>query len=321
MKRTFLNHKTRYGTKRTTAAPVLLALLALAATASPAVGQQTVIAHDAWLNVDFINKTGQVVNDFEVVVASPTFNPPQWFAAPFNVMAVTNGATSTTIRFSGTNIQPDTNGVPGDEGDLAHVGMLMKDSGRILNAYWTLDGNPVPVVPNGPTSIAISYEITEVRTGSDPAIHFKLWMPSQYYADRPSGAEAGWTGIRTFRNIPASLLDLADLNRDLFTNFPGLDAYEVDPYYGIAGYPGKGAAPIALTDENLMTGPDSFFDVYVDTVMPEYAGPEYESLLVATVLNQGQPIGMFWNLNPQCPEPATLLLLVLGGLAMMRRRK
>jgi len=275
-----------------------------------AVQALTVIEHDAWLNADFLNFTGQAVNDFDIIIESATFNPPQTFTAPFNNVTVTHGeynalhaGNETRVRFSGANILPN---------QIAHVGMLMKDSGRVLSAYWTNNGVQVG------NSLAMSYEITEVRTGSDPAIHFKLWMPPQYYADRAPGAEAGWTNIRTFRNIPASMLDLPDLTRDL--DLSTLAAYEVQPYVGEVGYPGQTADSILPSEEFMLTGPDSFFDVYVDTVPPEYSNPNYESLLVADVLNQGQVIGQFWNLNPQSPEPATLLLLTAGGLWLRRRR-
>ena len=55
----------------------------------------------------------------------------------------------------------------------------------------------------------------------------------------------------------------------------------------------------------------------------EFVSPDYESLLIADVFVAGResPIGRFWNLNPQTPEPSTLSLLALGGLAMIRRRR
>jgi len=275
-----------------------------------AVQATTVIEHDAWLNADFLNFTGVVVNDVEIFVESATFNPPQTFMAPFNNVTVTHGEYSalhagneTCVSFSGVNIQPN---------QIAHIGMLMKDSGRVLSAYWTNNGVQVG------NSLAMSYEITEVRTGSDPAIHFKLWMPPQYYADREEGAEAGWTNIRTFRNIPASLLDLADLTRDL--DLTTLADYEVQPYVGEEGYPGQTTDTILTTEEFMLSDPDSFLDVFVDVVPPEYSNPNYESLLVAAARNQGQVIGQFWNLNPQSPEPATLFLLATGGLLLRRRR-
>jgi hypothetical protein len=66
---------------------------------------------------------------------------------------------------------------------------------------------------------------------------------------------------------------------------------------------------------------ESFFDVYLDPIPPEEASPEYEALLHAKVINQGQVVGEFWNLNPQSPEPGTLVLLSLGAVAMLRKRR
>lgn len=279
---------------------------------SSATAQQS-IYHDAWLNSDFWNKTGQTVNDFEIVVESPTFVPNQVLLnAPFPNYNVTVGDYSalhpgneTRIRWSGANVLAD---------QIAHVGMSMNASGKILDAGWTWNGVRVPVVPGGPTSIAISYELTEIRPTNSGEIHMQLLISPQYFEDRGPSSEAGWTNIRTFRNLPASMLDLADLNRDL--DLSTLTAWEVPPHRGVPGVPGMGA-PILPADQILRHGIDSFFDVYLDTVGSAYLNAGYESLLHAEVLNQGVVIGEFWNLNPQSPEPGTWVMLVCGALASL----
>lgn len=61
---------------------------------------------------------------------------------------------------------------------------------------------------------------------------------------------------------------------------------------------------------------ESFFDVFVDESLN--VGSEFESLLTADVvvfnpnLNTWEPIGWFWNINPQSPEPFSLVLLCAG---------
>jgi len=49
-------------------------------------------------------------------------------------------------------------------------------------------------------------------------------------------------------------------------------------------------------------------------------GPQRESLLVADIIDgTGATIGRFWNLNPQCPEPGTFVLVGLGLAALVVR--
>ena len=38
-------------------------------------GQTAPLFHDPWLNWDFVNFTGQPVNDFEIVVETPNWSP------------------------------------------------------------------------------------------------------------------------------------------------------------------------------------------------------------------------------------------------------
>ena len=137
---------------------------------------------------------------------------------------------------------------------------------------------------------------------------------------------SGWKNIRTFVNIPAAELDLADLNSGL--DLSALSAYEVTPKDG-----GAGGTDILPGDYIWRTSVDSFFDVFLANIPQEKSNNNYEALLVAEVWEQapGQSavppptqLGTFWNLNPQSPEPATVLVLVLGLVPMLflkRHRK
>lgn len=283
--------------------------------------QGDVVWHDPWLNWDFINQNPVgptvVVNDFEVVVDDPngTFNPnpndpnEQW-AAPFP-----NFSTSQVDHDGDGDLDRvcSWSGAPVAINAVAHGGLYMKGSGRVLDAYFTVNGNPVYV------STPITYEMTEIR--GDPEVHMQLQIAPGFYEDQPSH-EAGWQNIRTFVNIPADLLGLEDLNADL--DLDALSQYEVDPFIGQPGL-GTSVDPI-LADTfyqspNTLIEPDSFFDVFLAEIDPAYANENYEALLYAEVLNQPTVVGSFWNLNPQSPEPTTLVLLGLGSLAMMRRRR
>jgi MYXO-CTERM domain-containing protein len=281
---------------------VVVALVLVAG--SPARGE--VVWHDPWLNWDFINTLGTTVNDFAVIVDASGWVPDEQWSVPF-----TNFATY-EYDWDGDGTVDDTmckwTGAEVAANAVAHGGLYMLGSGRVLDAFWTLDCNKI-----GP-STAITYERTEIR--GDPEVHMHLQIAPGYFEDTSNpnypDAEAGWTQIRTFVNIPASELGLEDLTREL--DLSDLAAYEVQPKNGLTG------APILLGD--IIWGDcASFFDIFLAEIDPEYASPGYEALLHAEVVNQGNVVGEFWNLNPQSPEPASMSLLVLGGLAMLRRRR
>jgi len=291
---------------------VLAGVLAFAAPAAQGVKEPTVVWHDPWLNWDFINNTGQMVNDFAIIVDNPNFNPDPndpsevFKGKPFSTFQVIPGDydadldLDTMLKWIAKDA---TENLPA--GGKAHGGLYMKGSGLVLDAYWTKDCNKVG------NSTAITYERTKIV--DDPAVHMELIIAKGWYDDHPS-EKAGWTHIRTFVNIPAAELNLEDLNSTLILN--DFSAYEVFPKVG-----GPTGAPILYGDEILRGAPDSFFDVFLAEIDPKYAGPGYEALLHAEVLNQGAVVGEFWNLNPQSPEPATLALLALGGVGLLARRR
>ena len=170
-------------------------------------------------------------------------------------------------------------------------------------------------------STAITYEQTRVE--GDPDIYMELSIAPGFYEDRPVGAQAGWTNIRTFVGIPSTVLNLANINSSL--DLSTLSAYEVTPKAG-----GPAGSDILTSDTIWRTSVDSFFDVFLANIPPEESNPNFEALLVADVVmqeNPGEPgeppvpLGTFWNINPQSPEPATLFLLALGGAAVMLRKR
>ena len=305
-----------------------LILLAVLAFVGAPVASGTVVWHDPWLNWDFINQNPIgvtiAVNDFAVIVDDPTGtfdpdpnDPNQQWAAPFPTFQTFqadydgDGDLDRMCKWSGAWVQP---------GQLGHGGLYMKGSGLVLDAYWTLNCNKVYV------STPVTYEMTEIR--GDPEVHMHLTIAEGYYKDPDHPdypcQEAGWTNIRTFVNIPADALGLADLTRnlDLDTLVAIYGGEEVMPHVGQPGLPGNSGVPILTTDTIWNDPqPESFFDVFLAEIPPEYANENYEALLHAEVMNQGMVVGQFWNLNPQSPEPATMSLLVLGGIGLLIRRK
>ncbi len=213
-------------------------LMSLCLVFFAAAAQGNVYWHDPWLNWDLWNTTGQNANDLDIFVDNPTFspnvaNPAEVWSIPFQNAALSNldhdgdGDQDTRVRYSNPTapgfVAFDTDNIPGNEGDTAHGGLYMKGSGRVLDAYWTSGGNKIGA------SYPITYEQT--RVVGDPNLYMELSIAPGFFNDPcNAGLQAGWTDIRTFVNIPADLLDLEDLDKNLDLSLYA--AYEVTPRLG-----------------------------------------------------------------------------------------
>jgi len=264
---------------------VVLTILFLTA---PVRGQLVDIFHDPFLNWDFLNFTGVPANNFEIIVEAPNFKPNAVYTGFFPSFGTTpvDAGQHTRLSWSGRDVAPDT---------IAHVGLAMQGSGRILDAYWTLDGERIP---GG--SLAIIYELTRVRR---PPVGFGDVAMLLQAVRGPDvlTAPVSLQNIRTFLNIPSDMVGLNDLNASLDLRT-------------LANFEQTGNAP---TIENL---PSSDFFTY-EVGRSEDLSPAFEALLTADVVVGGRVIGRFWNLNPQCPEPTAMGLMAVGSLLTLRRRR
>lgn len=277
-----------------------LAWCAVGLIVAPAgVVAQTTIFHDPFLNWDFINFTGQEVNDFEVVVANPNYVPPAVYTGGLGFPNFSRSVgdfspepgLETMLRWSGRSFAP---------GAIAHVGAAMMGSGRILDAYWTRDGQKV-----GP-SIGITYELTRVRrlTPTAPAVLDMVLNTSPAFALENPGSSLLVSNIRTFMDMPADLLGLNDITSEL--DLATLANFEVTP-----------------TPRQGELRPDTWLEVNLGTTLN--ANANFEALLVADIVlvPPSLPpvlIGRFWNINPQSPEPVLLGVIAASGLFLIRRR-
>ena len=274
------------------------------------------VYHDAQLNWDFRNFTGQTANDFEIIVSDPEYNPDtndpsQVYTGGLGFPSANathgdfdpaNPGNETKIRWSGRNFLAE---------QVAHVGLNLNGAGNVLGASWTFDNQFLA------WKVPITFERTRVTPSTSFDINMELNIASSFFTDPDNpdfpNQQAGWTNIRTFIDIPENMLSLVDINADL--DLAALAAFETTPRIG-----GPGGAVIDPADVFLFSD-DSIFDVFVGAT--NLANPQFESLLVADVVAQAvpQPFGRFWNLNVQSPEPNTLVLLALGGLLVTRRRR
>jgi hypothetical protein len=286
----------------------VVAAMALCSMASAV--EPLVVEHSANLNWDVKNTTQQTVNDFEIVVETPNWQPPHLYLGSlgFPKAEVTTGdfvpghpGLETKVRFYGRTFNPD---------EVAHVGAFLEGSGRVIDAYFTYTNGQGVSAKVGP-SIPIVYEMTRVTRSTSPngpRLDMRLWGVDEFFAQNP-GYSLKMTGIRIFADIPSTMLTLEDLttNLDLST---------------LSGYERTQANPPPT--ELVFTGAAQFYDVFVASSF--IAGPDYSSLLTSNLYLVDPnrvvvPVGQFWNLNVQCPEPAGVVPMALAGLVVTRSRR
>jgi hypothetical protein len=267
---------------------------------SNARGQGVPVFHDPFLNWDFINFTGTNANDFEIIVANPNWVPPQVytgslgfpnFTATTGDFVASNPGNETKLSWSGKTFAANS---------VAHVGAWMAGSGRILDAYWTFNGQKID------GSLGITYELTRVTPltpGPGGTIAMVLQTTPAFTAANP-GSSLQLQGIRTFKDMPATLLGLNDLNENL--NLSTLQSFETTP-----------------TPSQVTLNSDSFVDVSLGT--SQNTNPNFEALLVADMVvvtpSGSTKIGRFWNLNPQSPEPGTAAMVGAAVVLLRRGRR
>ena len=266
------------------------------------------VIHEPWLNWDFVVPAGLgPINDLHVVVANPDFKPgetaddpllPTWgYDGVQNQVPYGPGSASVLSWSNGGFASPTL-----PAGTVVHFGADMRGAGTILDAYWTMDGHPVP---GG--RIPIIWEVTRVWPWPDPdplAGRIEMGLQTtQTFLDENPGSTVELDNIQTWYDIPAADLGLQDINREL-------------DLFSVTGNDGNFGSDFEV---------ESFFDVfYVGD--SQNTGPDYESLLVADIVvidptGGATTVGTFWNLNPQCPEPGTMALLAVGAAALLRRRR
>ncbi len=276
-----------------------------------AVAQQVFI-DEPWLNWDFLTPGSTNVDGFAVVLAEPDFIPLETYTSVSSWTAnratgeyyASHDGEETLLWWEGGEVA---------SGQMVHVGADMTGSGTILDAYWRKAGNRVGM------TVPMVYELTRMTIPPEPDepwLAMRLSFPEGPYYMMYPNAQVGLRNIRTFADIPGSLLSLDDLTRDL--NLAALASFETVPREEDPDGP-----PI-VADQPYWV--ESFFDVFVD--VPAYVSPSYESLLWAEVVvdytgddSVDDVIGQFWNLNSQVPEPSGGLLALLAcvGLAVRRR--
>jgi len=268
------------------------------------------VIHYPILNWDFFNPPTSAT-DLHIVVETDNFIPSDVYVDPnipgWQYDGQGPGPSGGTALSWSTNAGP----LP----SVVHVGADLAGAGRVTGAYWTEGGQPIGSIP-------IVWELTwvdpwDLQNPSEPgAIWMRLQSADSLFGNNsPQGGDqvhamVQLANIRTYSDIPAGVLGLNDINASLNE----LELVSHNPSVRIGtSIPG----PVSLPGQNGAT--DSFFDVFVN--FSELTNPSYQSLLVAEVLVAGQRIGTFWNLNYQSPEPSTMVLLALGGLSLIRRRR
>jgi hypothetical protein len=294
-------------------------------------GQFITNIHDPWLNWDVYNYTAGAADDFHIIVDTPNWVPTDVYldatgltGFPNYTTVPANGGQDTGVQWSGTSIP---------QGNLAHIGIYMEGSGPIVDAFWTSGGTPAPWYdPNTGSllfsSLPITYERTFVEIPQDPLtddpeVWMQLSMPSELAVELEGNEDAvvGWGNVQGFRDIPTGILSLELLNSDL-------DLATLLPYDVTDELLERNSGDLISSEPIWWYEPESFFDVSFGT--PEFTGDEFQSLLYAEAVidldgpgvgDPGIPIGGFWNLNNQSPEPGTALLLAVAGLVLISRRR
>lgn len=277
--------------------------------------------HEPLLNWDFIVPDAQMdVTDLQIVVANPDFQPGADGLAAGGPAGWQASSWMNRVDHDGDPATPEVtvvtwySSMPLQPGTEVHVGMDLAGAGRILDGYWTsynapIAGFDIPIVdeetwvwgdgltPDGGGEKPREPGQLEMRLGTD--LYYDLENPDDNVELR---------NVRAWTNIPTGAITLAELNDDLLPTDPRLAGKEVT-------LSGGGLYHI-----------DSFFDVFceIDLLGDNEMGAQYSSLLTADVYVNDELVGQFWNLNTQCPEPGTMLLLgtgVVGVLGYMRRRR
>lgn len=272
--------------------------------------QVTPAIHDPWLNWDVYNRTGQPVNDIHVIVENSTFSPNhtdpnQVYMGPFQTFQSSPAPGGGTLLSWSNPV-----GGPIPTGGVAHIGLYMGNSGRIIDSYWTQNGTPFGY------KIPIIYELTSVQPNQTNTSlgDISMLLGTTEHAENQLGVGQNWkmVNVRTWMNIPAADMGLVDIG-------PGLDLNADPRLVGRETVPNPGSFVV-----------DSFFDVFTEVELGTTSnlGPGFRSLLYGDVRltndinDPGITYLQFWNLNPQSPEPGTTVMLaIVAGFGIMRRRR